>query len=223
MGGGHSATSYSMCGAEGIVIDLRRLHAVMVDPKAKRATVQGGAPVRALDEATALHGLVVPAGANSHIGARRQLVEGGFGNIMRKFGLTIDSLSSVQMVLADGTIVEASDTEHPDLFWAVRGGSGNFGIATELRFRCHDFGPDVFTAGCIIGLEHAEVAFKVWRSVMTPDDAPDEMAWTAMFREAPEGTGFEWVPEGLLGKPVLWMQIFGVAKVRKASAWSRHW
>ena len=207
-GGGHSAPGYSMCGNDGVVIDLGRLNAVSVDPATKRASVQGGALLRDLDVATAPHALVVPAGAISHTGAGGLILGGGFGNIMRKFGLTIDSLVSVQMVLADGKIVEASATENPDLFWAVRGGSGNFGIATDFRFRCHDFGPQVYVSACIVELEHAEVALKIWRSVMERDDTPDDLAWISLFRGAPQGTGFEWIPERLRGKPILLMPIF---------------
>lgn len=206
-GGGHSAPGHSICGDDGIVIDLGELRAVVVDPVAKRATVQGGALLGDLDRATAPHALVVPAGAISHTGAGGLILGGGFGNLMRRFGLTIDSLDSVEMVLADGTVVEASATERPDLFWAVRGGSGNFGIVTEFRFRCHDFGPDLFVAAAVVELADAEAALHLWRSVMD-QDAPDELSWIALFRGAPEGSGFDWVPERLRGTPVLLMPLF---------------
>ncbi len=207
-GGGHSAPGYSICGDEGVVIDLGRLSAVSVDPETKQATVGGGALLQSLDEATAPHGLVVPAGAISHTGAGGLILGGGFGNIMRRFGLSIDSLLSVEMVLADGSIVEASSTERADLFWAVRGGSGNFGIVTEFRLRCHDFGPDVFVAAAVVELAHAEDALRVWRTVMDDDEVSDDLSWIALFRGAPEGPGFEWVPEHLRGVPILLMPLF---------------
>jgi FAD/FMN-containing dehydrogenase len=207
-GGGHSAPGYSICGDDGIVIDLSGLSAVSVDVAAKRAMVQGGALLRDLDEATAPHSLVVPAGAISHTGAGGLILGGGFGNIMRRFGLSIDSLESVQMVLADGQILEVSESERPDLFWAVRGGSGNFGIVTEFRLRCHDFGPDVFVAAALIELDRAEEALRVWRSVMRGDNASDDLGWIALFRGAPVGTGFDWVPERLRGAPILLMPLF---------------
>ncbi|NDI47980.1 FAD-binding oxidoreductase [Goekera deserti] len=211
--GGHSAPGYSVCDDDGLVVDLSAMSAVSVDAAAKRATVQGGALLRGLDEATAPHGLVVPAGAISHTGAGGLILGGGFGNLMRKFGLTIDSLESVQMVLADGQVVEASETENADLFWAVRGGSGNFGIVTEFRLRCHDFGPDVYVAASIVELEHAEEALRVWRSVMGDDDVPDDLSWISLFRGAPEGPGFEWVPDRLRGVPVLLMPLFWAGDV----------
>jgi len=203
-GGGHSAPGYSMCD-DDVVVDLSRMAAVSVDPGARTASVQGGALLGALDRATAPHALVVPAGAISHTGAGGLTLGGGFGHIMRKFGLTIDSLIGAQVVLADGRIVESDATSESELFWALRGGSGNFGIVTEFRFKCHPFGPDVYVSTNVIELENAAPALKLWRTVMS--EAPEELAWNAFFRSGPDRPEFDWIPAHLRDVPVLIMPL----------------
>jgi FAD/FMN-containing dehydrogenase len=201
-GGGHSAPGYSMCN-DGIVIDLSLIDHADADPATKVARLGGGALLGALDKATAQHDLVVTAGAVSHTGAGGLTLGGGFGHLMRRFGLTIDSLVGATVVLADGRIVDTDEGHEPDLFWALRGGSGNFGIVTEFRFGCHDFGGDVFVAAPIVELHNARAALEIWRREMVT--APDELTWNNFFRGAPGLPGFEWIPARLREQPVLMM------------------
>jgi FAD/FMN-containing dehydrogenase len=134
--GGHSAAGYGTCDG-GLLIDLSGMRGIRVDPVRQTARVQGGALWHDLDHETAAFGLAVTGGQISSTGVAGLTLGGGLGWLMRHFGLTVDNLLSVDLVTADGRLLTASSTDHPDLFWGLRGGGGNFGIATELEFRLH--------------------------------------------------------------------------------------
>jgi FAD/FMN-containing dehydrogenase len=135
-GGGHNAAGSALCD-DGLVIDLTAMRNVSVDPEARTARAQGGATWADFDHATSAHGLATTGGAISTTGIAGLTLGGGLGWLMRSYGMACDNLRSVEIVTADGEVRRASATEHPDLFWAVRGGGGNFGVVTEFEYQLH--------------------------------------------------------------------------------------
>ena len=164
-GGAHSAPGHAVCD-DGLMIDLSQLNRVTVDAEAKRARVQGGALLRDLDAATQGHGLAVPAGMVGHTGVAGLTLGGGMGWLTRQYGLSIDNLVSAEVVVADGRILRAAEDENPDLFWAIRGGGGNFGVVTEFEFRLHEVGPTVQFAMLFWGAEQGREALKLIREMV---------------------------------------------------------
>ena len=189
-GGGHNAAGLGVCD-EGLVIDLAPIRYVRVDPSARTVLVGAGCKWRDVDHATHPFGLAVPSGIISSTGVAGLTLGGGMGYLTRKYGLTIDNLLSVDMVLADGRFVVASAEENPDLFWAVRGGGGNFGIVTSFLFE----GQPVHTvcAGPMLwNLEDAADVMKWYREFIT--QAPEEMNGFVAMMTVPPGPPF---PEAL--------------------------
>ena len=141
-GGGHNVAGTAVC-EDGIVIDLSAMRAVSVDPFDRTALVHGGALWRDVDHATQAHGLATTGGIVGHTGVGGLSLGGGIGWLMRKHGLTVDNLVEAEVVTASGEIVRASANDHPDLFWALRGGGWNFGVVSSFRFALHPIGPTV--------------------------------------------------------------------------------
>jgi FAD/FMN-containing dehydrogenase len=180
--------SHSMSGAssvdDGLMIDLSEMNQVAVDPEARRARVGGGALLRDLDAATQPHGLAVPAGMISHTGVGGLTLGGGMGWLTRQHGLSIDNLESVRIVTADGSILRAAEDENPDLFWAVRGGGGNFGVVTEFEFRLHEAGPMVNYGLLFWGLDQGADVLRLARDLI-PALPPELTVITAALNAPP--------------------------------------
>ena len=212
--GGHSFSGLSV--ADGaLMINLRRMNRVTVNPETRRATVQAGCVWGEVDHETQRHGLVVTGGQVSHTGVAGLTLGGGMGYTMRAHGLTIDNLVSVRVVTADGRIVRASEDEHPDLFFGLRGGGGNFGIATEFEFRLHPLGPTVL--GGQIGWSREQGPQFLRRYAEFLRSCPDELMTTLIYLPLPP-LGF--VPPGLRGAPGWMLSICGtdIAKAEQALA-----
>lgn len=211
-GGGHNIAGNAVCDG-GLMIDLSLMTSVRVDAAAKRAWVEPGATLADVDSETQSFGLAVPTGINSTTGIAGLTLGGGFGWITRKFGLTIDSLMSADVVTADGNLVRASATENSDLFWALRGGGGNFGIVTAFEFKLHDLGPQV-TAGLVVHpFEDAKTVLEQYRQAL--ETAPDELTCWVVMRQAPP---LPFLPAEWHGKEVLVLAMCYCGDVASAQA-----
>ncbi|HUR15347.1 MAG TPA: FAD-binding oxidoreductase [Mycobacteriales bacterium] len=171
-GGGHSVAGLSSVDG-GLLLDLERMNGVVVDPDARTAVVQGGALWGDVDRETQAFGLVAPGGVVSDTGVAGLALGGGEGWVRRAYGLSCDNLLSAQIATADGRLLTASETENTDLYWAIRGGGGNFGVATSMTFRLHPHGPINAFAGVFYPVEQAA---QVWRGARDfAASAPDEV------------------------------------------------
>jgi FAD/FMN-containing dehydrogenase len=196
-GGGHSIPGHSVCDG-GIVIDLRRMNMVSVDPIGRRARVGGGALLSEVDRATQEHGLVVPAGTVSHTGIGGLALGGGVGRLMRRFGLTIDNVISAEVVTAGGEILRASASENPELFWAIRGGGGNFGVVTEFELSLHEL-RSLLILAMLHPIDATRRVLEAAGETMVAGP-PDELYWTSFLRKAPP---LPWIPPELVGMPAV--------------------
>jgi FAD/FMN-containing dehydrogenase len=196
-GGGHSFPGLSVCDG-GLVIDLSLMKGIRVDPEARTVRAQAGVLLGELDRETQEFGLAVPSGIVTHTGLSGLALGGGINWLMRKYGLTIDQLLSVDLVTAEGELVKASETENPDLFWGVRGGGGNFGIVTEFTFRLNPVGPIVLAGPIFWLMEESPNVLRFYREWIA--EAPDELMTIVIHRKAPP---LPFVPRELHGKLVV--------------------
>jgi len=171
-GGGHNVAGTAVCD-DGIVIDLSAMRTVTVDPLERTARVQGGALWGDVDHETQAYGLATTGGIVSHTGVGGLSLGGGIGWLMRKHGLTVDNLVEAEVITAEGDIIRASANDHPDLFWALRGGGGNFGVVSLFRFTLHPVGPTITAGPVFWAAEDTTDVLRFYREFVT--DAPDEL------------------------------------------------
>jgi len=196
-GGGHGIAGHSLVD-DGVVLDLSGMRGTVVDPTTRSVAAQGGALNAHVDREGQAFGLAMTSGYISHTGIAGLTLGGGIGHLMRKMGLAIDALRSCQVVTADGSIVRASEVEHPDLFWGLRGGGGNFGVVTDFTFELQPLGPTILAGLIAWPADEAPQVLAFLRDFMA--DAPDEVGLMANLRLAPALPLF---PEHLHGKPII--------------------
>lgn len=196
-GGGHNVAGSALC-ENGMVIDLSKMRGIHVDASQKTARVQGGATWGDLDRETQVFGLAAPGGVVSTTGVAGLTLGGGLGWLRKKYGLSCDNLRSVEIVTAEGELLTASHSENQDLFWALRGGGGNFGIVTSFEFNLHEVGPTVMMCVVMYPIEIAEKVLSTWKDFMI--SSPDEISSQALFWAIPDIEDF---PEEARGKHVV--------------------
>lgn len=193
--GGHSLAGFSTCDG-GLVIDLSRMRQVSVDPEARRARFAGGCLLGSIDTATQQAGLVFPSGVVSHTGASGLVLGGGTGWLTRRFGLSCDNVTGFTLAIADGSVIRANAKENEELFWALRGGGGNFGVVTEFEVKLHPLTSVLLAEGVCPEADIRQL-LQFWRHYMS--DAAFDLKWNIDLRLAPQTKN---VPVELRGRPV---------------------
>jgi FAD binding domain/Berberine and berberine like len=186
-GGGHNVAGCSVCDG-GVVIDVSRMKQIEVDPVHRVARAQAGLNLGEFDAGTQSHGLATTMGVNADTGIAGLTLGGGFGKLGRKHGLTCDNLLAAEIVTADGRLLRVSATDHPDLFWAIRGGGGNFGIVTTFEYRLHPVGQVLLAGSVLYAYGHAPDAMRFYHAFASA--APDELSVDAALVTAPSGERF---------------------------------
>lgn len=203
-GAGHNIAGNAVCD-NGVMIDLSTLKNVHIDAQKRRAYVEPGATLGDFDQAAQLHGLATPVGINSTTGIAGLTLGGGFGWLTRKYGLTIDNLISADVITADGNKIRTGENENADLFWAIRGGGGNFGIVTEFEFDLHPVGSEILAGLIVFPLSQAKQVLTQYRKFV--ESAPEELNVWVVLRKAPP---LPFLPENVHGKEVVVLAVFYV-------------
>ena len=201
-GAGHNIAGNALCN-DGLTIDFSKMKNVRVDAGKRRAYVEPGATLADLDEATLGHGLATPVGINSTTGIAGLTLGGGFGWLTRQYGMTIDNLVSVDLITAEGRKIRASETENADLFWAIRGGGGNFGVVTSFEFQLFPVGPEIFAGLIVFPFSQAKQILNRYRQFV--NSAPEELNVWVVLRKAPP---LPFLPENVHGKEVVVLPVF---------------
>jgi FAD/FMN-containing dehydrogenase len=209
-GAGHNIAGNALCD-NGVTIDFSRMKNVRVDAGKRRAYVEPGATLANLDEAVQAHSLATPVGINSTTGIAGLTLGGGFGWLTRKYGMTIDNLVSVDMITADGKKIRAGENENGDLFWAIRGGGGNFGVVTRFEFQLFPLGPEIVAGLMVFPFNQAKQILTKYRQFV--NSAPEELNVWVVLRKAPP---LPFLPETVHGKEVVVLPIFYSGAVAEA-------
>jgi FAD/FMN-containing dehydrogenase len=212
-GGGHNIAGNALCNG-GMVIDLSTMKSVRVNPETRRAYVEPGATLGDFDHEAQAFGLAAPLGINSTTGVAGLTLGGGFGWLTRRHGLSVDSLVSAEVVTADGRRLRASAEENPDLFWAIRGGGGNFGVVTLFEFQLYPVGPEVFSGLIVFPFDQAKAVLTNYRQFV--DRMPEALNVWVVLRKAPP---LPFLPKRVHGKEVVVLATFyagGIEEGRRA-------
>jgi FAD/FMN-containing dehydrogenase len=196
-GGGHHIAGNAVAEG-GLMLDMSGMRDVVVDPDKRTARVGPGALLSDVDQATQAHGLATPLGINSTTGVAGLTLGGGFGWLTRRFGMTVDNLMSVEVVTADGQMRTASASSEPELFWALRGGGGNFGVATSFEFKLHPVGPEIVSGLVVYPFAQARQVMRAWRDFCAT--APEELSVWTVLRKAPP---LPFLPQSVHGTDVV--------------------
>jgi len=211
-GAGHNIAGNAVCD-DGLVIDLSQMKSVRIDPQKSKAYVEPGAILGDLDHEAQAFGLAVPLGINSTTGVSGLTLGGGFGWLSRKYGMTVDNLVSVDMVTAEGQLVHASSTENTELFWALRGGGGNFGVVTLFEFELHPLEQEILAGLIVFPADQGRSVLSQYREYVTK--LPDETNVWAVLRKAPP---LPFLPEEVHGKEVVVLALFHAGDLEQGQA-----
>jgi FAD/FMN-containing dehydrogenase len=208
-GGGHNIAGLAVCDG-GLMLDMSRMRGVWVDPATRTARAQAGCLLGDVDRETQVHGLAAVLGFVSNTGIAGLTLGGGFGYLSRRFGWTSDNVLSVELVTADGRVVRASERENADLFWALRGGGGNFGAVTGFEYKLHPVGRELIAGAIAWHAESAPDVLEMFRRLML--DAPPELTCVAGLRFAPPAP---WLPKEIHGKPIVALFVCHTGEIRE--------
>lgn len=201
-GGGHNIAGYSVCN-NGVMIDFSHMRKVRVNPETRRASVEPGATLHDFDQAVQTHGLATPVGINSTTGMAGLTLGGGFGWLTRQHGLTVDNLVSADLISAGQQKIRASEQENQDLFWAIRGGGGNFGVVTQFEFKLHRVGPEILAGLLVFPLAQAKKVLQQYRDLI--ESAPLDLSVWVVLRKAPP---LPFLPKSVHGQEVAVLAVF---------------
>jgi FAD/FMN-containing dehydrogenase len=212
-GGGHNIAGLAVCDG-GVMLDTSLMRATWVDREKRSAHAQAGCLLGDIDRETQLHGLAAVLGFVSATGTAGLTLGGGFGYLTRRYGWTSDNVRSMTIVTADGRLLKASEDEHADLFWGLRGGGGNFGVVTDIEYALYDIGPEIVGGAMAWRAERAPEVLETFRTLM--DDAPPEVTCVVSLRKAPPAP---WIDKTAHGQSIVIVLVCHTGPIAEAERW----